>query len=568
MSNLATDEVPSDVVAAVKSVSRQEPQSITVPEKSLREWGVALTIGVLSCLYLMAFRRVTTLNTDEGISLQAAQRILHGQVPYRDFFSFVTPGSYYWTALLFKVFGNSMLVARTALVVYGGVFSLLTYLLARRVCSRRHAALGACLLTVTGLPYYFVAFHNWDSTLWTCLALYCAVRFLEGPNWSWAFSLGSFTSLTCLFEQSKGGGLMLGLTVGFLFLSYTFGGRDLFTRRRLAALALGLLLPLLVTLAYFESQHSLGLMLADWLWPLKHYSSVNRVPYGFLPLSPSEWHTLHSGSPLWQLFAFFVLSPAFLVPVLPVLAVVVLGCRLFAMRARRIWDRANAYYVFVCSCIGGLLLSLLVARPGLSHMMFLAPVFYVVLCWVFEGRAFGGAFLPATRRLIIAYVLLSFSGFGLALLLNAANAHHPLQTRRGTLRTGDQDAVVAYVQAHVPTGAKIFVYPYQPLYYYLTGSDNPTSYDFLFEGFNTPAQFGQAAQQLEADHTPVVLLSPSFFPVVELSAFPGTPLSVVARRDPMVDLIFSRYRPCQILPSAQDITYIFMLRKDLVCPTT
>ena len=93
----------------------------------------------VSVAYLYLFRRYTTMEPDEGIVLQGAERILHGQVLYRDFFSFLTPGSFYLHALLFKIFGNSFIVPRTALAVIGGVLSLIGYLLARRVCSRSSA---------------------------------------------------------------------------------------------------------------------------------------------------------------------------------------------------------------------------------------------------------------------------------------------------------------------------------------------------------------------------------------------------------------------------------------------
>src|SRR6266853_699156 len=67
--------------------------------------------------YLLAFIRYSSLEPDEGILLQGGQRILDGQIPYRDFFSFYTPGSFYLTALLFRIFGDSMGVARTALTL-------------------------------------------------------------------------------------------------------------------------------------------------------------------------------------------------------------------------------------------------------------------------------------------------------------------------------------------------------------------------------------------------------------------------------------------------------------------
>src|SRR6185312_9484979 len=64
-----------------------------------------LIFGV-SLLYLCLFRHYSAVDPDEGIVLQGAERILRGEVPYRDFFSFYTPGSFYLVAGLFKIFGD------------------------------------------------------------------------------------------------------------------------------------------------------------------------------------------------------------------------------------------------------------------------------------------------------------------------------------------------------------------------------------------------------------------------------------------------------------------------------
>ena len=107
-----------------------------IPEHSHLDRYLAISTFLLSILYLSLFRRYTWLDPDEGIILQGAQRILDGQVLYRDFFSFFTPGSYYLLALIFHICGNSFVVARTALTIMGSLFSPITYLLCRRVCSR------------------------------------------------------------------------------------------------------------------------------------------------------------------------------------------------------------------------------------------------------------------------------------------------------------------------------------------------------------------------------------------------------------------------------------------------
>src|SRR5215475_10976047 len=209
------------VKLAVVSTGEAPNKSILIPESQSKERWIALLIFLLTASYLFLFRRFSTMDPDEGIILQGAQRILRGEVLYRDFFSFFTPGSYYLLAALFKTFGNSLIVARTALVVFGGVFSVVTYLLARRVCRRSSALTVACIVSLTSLPYRFMALHNWDSTLWACLAIYCCVRLIETPTprITWAFAAGTFTSFTFLFEQSKGAGLAVGLAVGLVAIT-------------------------------------------------------------------------------------------------------------------------------------------------------------------------------------------------------------------------------------------------------------------------------------------------------------------------------------------------------------
>src|SRR5437773_11733427 len=99
-----------------------------------------------SCFaYLCIFRHYSTLEPDEGIVLRGAERILAGQIPYRDFFSFYTPGSFYLLAGLFRIFGDSFAVARISLALVGAICSVLTYVLARRVCSREIALFAASL---------------------------------------------------------------------------------------------------------------------------------------------------------------------------------------------------------------------------------------------------------------------------------------------------------------------------------------------------------------------------------------------------------------------------------------
>ena len=107
-----------------------------LPSPSGRDRLLPVLLFVVSFAYLASFHHYSSLEPDEGIVLRGAERILRGEVPYRDFFSFYTPGSFYLVALLFRFLGDSLVVARMSLAVAGAACSVITYLLARRVCSR------------------------------------------------------------------------------------------------------------------------------------------------------------------------------------------------------------------------------------------------------------------------------------------------------------------------------------------------------------------------------------------------------------------------------------------------
>ena len=121
---------------------------------------IPFLLFVFCFTYLCAFVRYSTLEPDEGIVLRGAERILSGQIPYRDFFTFYTPGSFYLVAALFRIFGDTFAVARISLAAAGALCSVITYLLAKRVCSRGISVFAAVLATTAGVAFRFFVLHN------------------------------------------------------------------------------------------------------------------------------------------------------------------------------------------------------------------------------------------------------------------------------------------------------------------------------------------------------------------------------------------------------------------------
>ena len=557
----ATDFPGKQVECADTTIPSAAGQSVSFPEKSTTELSIVAAVFTASCLYFLLFYNYTTLHPDEGIILQGSQRILNGEVLYRDFFSFYTPGSYYWMALLFKVFGSSILVARAALVIYGGIFSSLTYLIARRVCSRWNAVLAIVPTVIICLPYQFCALHNWDSTLWALLALYSAVRFGENPSCLWALTLGSLTAVTCLFEQSKGAGLLVGLALGFVILGVSGALRLWTDRRYLVFLALGLVWPFLLTIAYFGAQHALLQMVSDVLWPIHHYSVVNKVPYGYVE---RDWIDLFHGSFGWRAFCVVVVSPLFLLPALPILAVCGLAWSTAQLWKRRMGSDLAPYYVLVSAVLSGLLVgTLATGRADVGHIVFQAPLFCLVLGWMSEAAR--TPFLRLVRSWGSVYLSVSLAALGLAFLLPSSGARYKLETRRGTLRTSSPDDVFKYVQTRIQPGEKILVYPGQPLYYYLAGAYSVSRYEWIVPGMHDAAQVREMIADLEAAQPRAVLFDPLSMDTLG-GIYPNISTQLAAARDPVLDYLASHYRGCQTLATkGMERPVVFMVRNGLSC---
>jgi hypothetical protein len=307
-------------------------------------------------------------------------------------------------------------------------------------------------------------------------------------------------------------------------------------------------------------------MFQQCLWALHHYSAVNKAFYGDAGLRISDLYTLLRGSRLLFLIALLALVPYFIIPGLPILAVGFFLLGLVRLVRRQAPENTARYYVLVSSTLIGLLVcTLATGRPDLIHLMFQAPLFFLVLAWGLGGRLLRSQLLNAGGPLAELFLVVSFSAFGFALLSAPLNAHFTLRTRRGSLKTVGPDAVLDEMQSRVPAGASVFVYPCQPLYYYLAAGANPTQYDWLFPGMYAPEQFTEAFRELDTDRTARVLFEPSFVEKVPAS-MPTLPVEVLAARDIGEEYLFAHYRSCKILRSLPQFTsFAFMVRKDLAC---
>ncbi len=152
---------------------------------------------------------------DEGSYCTIAQGIVDGALPYRDYFNEKPPVQYFWTALVFSLFGSGIDSSRIAASAMLGIALSITLLPLSR---RPHALLQLLFWTaaLASLGLLMRAYNNLaESTLAVLFVASLALMLRPGANTSGhtAFAVGLLQGLACGVRQSAWiSALLLGFT--------------------------------------------------------------------------------------------------------------------------------------------------------------------------------------------------------------------------------------------------------------------------------------------------------------------------------------------------------------------
>ena len=251
---------------------------------------------------------------DEGLVLVGADRVLHGEIPYRDFWTLYGPGSYYLLAGLFKLFGEFALVERGFDVAAKAAIATLVVALVLQF-GRRSVALGAGVLSL-GLLLYLRSysaplFPAMAASLATVLALHRSS--IDGRPTP-AFLAGVTLAFTTCFRHDLGAYTLLAAGLFMIRLRWDAStgprrGRVLAT---LGWVAAGYAISLAPVVAFFAFNVPAAELYRDFVdTPLSVYPQVRALPF------PSIVDALSS--------AVQSRSPAKLGPLVVYLPLVVIG---------------------------------------------------------------------------------------------------------------------------------------------------------------------------------------------------------------------------------------------------
>jgi hypothetical protein len=220
--------------------------------------------------------------------------------------------------------------------------------------------------------------------------------------------------------------------------------------------------------------------------------------------------------------------------------------------------------VLVSAVISGLLPTVIAVRADYIHFFFLQPIFFLLIAWLLDGKEIRSSFIRRLAPAVGFCLSISLLAMGAQGFVFQALSREKVLTRRGVVSMGTRDMVVDYIQAHVPPGEPLLVYPYMATYYYLTETHSPTRFEFSQPGMHTYEQMQLMTEEFSAHPTQFVVYEPAFPDHIH-DSWPNTPAEALAR-DPLGSYIAHNYRPCATLTGATSWHFLFMARRDLACP--
>jgi hypothetical protein len=439
--------------------------------------------------------RFILAGTDEGTLLCGASRIVHGQVFARDFFEVMGPGTFYWLAAFFKLFGVTFLASRICLFVSSLGTALTMYFLSCQVCSR-YRTLPCLILAGTYFGGIWPGIsHHVDSNFFGLLSVVCLVLWHSRPTRSLLIAAGFLAGVTTCIHQPKG----VFLLCAFLVWLWLQRRRTTSLLSAAGMLTGGYLAVVALVLAYFWSQGALGsLVYVNFVFPRQHYGSVNTVVYAFR-IFKDYWTVwvMAGGGTKWIVgMASILITPLMFIAALPLLMLLI--------GIRYQWKSVTPEIALYWLCGWAFWLSEF-HRRDIYHLVFGSPLL-VILC--VHALTSSRSRLANISVQVLAISAVCLAGFNCCIGLFAGA--HPTTTRVGKVAVLGHETVLRFLNKHVSSGEEILIYPYCPTYYFLSATTNPTRYSFLLFGYNTPAQFQEVVGVLDQRRVQYVIWDSTF----------------------------------------------------------
>ena len=497
------------------------------------------SVGVVALAMVVQLRFFdrASVPMDEGQLVVIASRILDGQVLYRDMHTGIGPGIYHFTAALFALFGEDLVVTRWAEIGVNAIIALLLWLLSIRVVRLHWAMLApaAFLFLITaGFPVLTMLNYSSLALLTALSSLLMLLRYLESGRSLDGFALGGLLALTALTKQNYG---VFSILAAFIAIPWmrreTPLAENSLARSLLPVVASGGAVAISCML-YFASRGALPDLIRATLIDL-HGSQLeafsNPIPsiLGALPRDDPRFVFLYTPPALFNhmmhggLILGLPISPVLrettvrLSYGLPLAALLLVP---FALRAtRHQHDARNQREASTIVLFAALFFLGIFPSAIWSHLAFVLPPTLLVLALLFDRlEEIGHRRFPRTRWIGIACsTLLTLVFIGASVRIAGIIQGWfpvPLGLPRASVSVAPDQAklyrgAVAFISRCAAPGETTLSLPDIPLVQFLAARPNPTPYELMIPG-NVRGDI--IIRRLETDETRCIVYNPRMYP--------------------------------------------------------
>jgi hypothetical protein len=184
---------------------------------SLSYWPIIFLFGAFF-VFILSKSRYGLSYYDSGVAALGAQRILNGQIPYRDLWTCYPPGALYLNAAAFKLFGASVTVLNVTNCIIALLILVCAFFITRHLAGQKYAAVASILLIA-----FEAGFSANSAAYGVLLALIaCIYLFRLYPNYNMlnVIPLGLITGGALVFRLDMGLYLFISVCVALALGTY------------------------------------------------------------------------------------------------------------------------------------------------------------------------------------------------------------------------------------------------------------------------------------------------------------------------------------------------------------
>ena len=516
------------------------------------KWLVAVGFAVLNIVLSLRYVGFVMFDEDPWIAMYGAKRILEGQLLYKNFFDFVTPGTDYLLAGIFSIFGTKLTVAQFAVVLSNAAVTAIVVFVSFDIIKNKWLRLLPGLLFSLYSAYVYYVSHHWFILLPAILALFTGVRIVTldagKPN-KWFFT-GLASAGAFLFIQSIGITLF-GMVV--LFIAWYYANKSYrrgILLRSVIYYIIGFFIPIIIVVIVFTLSGSLHAFIYDsFIWPFSHYRVINlSTPSNFLKLWIKELSI--DGFIIGIIYSFV----AYFGILLSLAAFVYAAVKINKNKTQELSLLAIVSF-FCMGIVAGLL-----PNSAAFHLMVFMPVYMLAVIIIFEYAPFWSS------KLIRAGVYCYFISITLVVSYNAyrffmsynrpLNAVETFQTPIGKVKMYKEykdTPSISYPytilkELNIKLPKYIFVLYWSPSVYMLTGTDNPTPLNTYTPYYNTKEQAMSVIQALKSNHTEIIIIDNGINFIKKRIGWLVHDPRVFSPDEPLISYIHTHYRLGKAIP--------------------